>query len=176
MSDPKYIRKVQTSVNIFIHCGDEYLMLHRKPDKWIDPNKLNSIGGRLEPGENFLAAAIRETEEETGLVLKPEQLSFSGLVKLEGGYTEDWVMCFFSAAVTSKTIPHGTETADGTLLWLHKDRVLDSDYEVIDDLNYCFKDIVNEKVFFLTATVSDEKGPGALKVSNASISRFLNEK
>ena len=38
------------------------------PGTWCVP------GGRVEPGEGFRAAAIRETEEEAGLTLKPEQL------------------------------------------------------------------------------------------------------
>ncbi|MFA6909227.1 MAG: NUDIX domain-containing protein [Patescibacteria group bacterium] len=171
MSDPKYIRKVQTAVNIFIRCGDDFLMLHRNPNKWIDASKLNSIGGRVEPGENFLDAAIRETEEETGIRISPDQMQFAGLVKLEGGYDEDWVMCFFSVEVKTKNIPHGTTTPDGILVWLHKDRVLDSDYEVIDDLNYCFKDIVAGNVFFLTAKVNDQHN-----VYDVSLSRLFENK
>ncbi|MDD5039708.1 MAG: NUDIX domain-containing protein [Patescibacteria group bacterium] len=168
MSHPKYIRKVQTSVNNFLFHGDEYLMLHRKPDSWIDPNRLNSIGGRVEPGENFLDAVIRETEEETGYRIASEQITLVGVVKLEGGYDEDWVMLYFKTSVPSKKVPHGTHTKDGDLLWIHKDKVLDSEYELVDDLNYCFKDIVaGDAVFFLTAKLDNNQ-----KVSDVSISKL----
>lgn len=169
--DQKYIRKVQCSVTNFIHNGDNYLFLQRNPNKRIDPNRLNGIGGRVEPGENYLDAAIRETEEETGYKVTPEDVSLAGVVKLEGGYGEDWVMCFFKIKVNSKEVPHGSETEDGKFIWLDKDKVLDSDYELVDDINYCFKDIVaGTHTFFMTAKVNDNQ-----KVDSASIAKILNK-
>jgi 8-oxo-dGTP pyrophosphatase MutT (NUDIX family) len=158
-ADKPYIRKVQTSVTCFLFNGDDYLFIKRNMDKRVDPGKLNGIGGRLEPGENFLDAAVREVKEETGYEVKPENLTLSGIVKLEGGYQEDWVMCFFKIKLASKEIPKGTKTEDGELMWIHKDKVLDSGYQLVDDLNYSFKDIIEGKeVFFMTAKVNaDEK-------------------
>jgi len=168
MDDAQYIRKVQTSITNFIHCGDEYLFLHRKSTKRIDANKLNGIGGRVEPGENYLDAALRETREETGYEITAENIELAGVVKLEGGYDEDWVMCFFKTEVHSKTIPLGSQTEDGELIWLHKDKVLDTSYELVDDINYCFKDLVDGKeLFFITAQVNKEG-----KITHASISRL----
>ena len=141
--EKKYIRKVQTSVNNFLYHGDEYLMLHRKKTARVDAGRLNSIGGRVDPGENFLDAVVRETEEETGYRVDPRSVLLSGIVKLEGRYDEDWVMVFFKTPVDTKDIPHGADTREGKLLWLHKDKVLDSDFELVDDFYYCFKDIVN---------------------------------
>lgn len=150
-------RYVQTSVTNFLYCGNEYLFLHRSKDKKIDPGKLNAIGGKLEPREDFLTAAIRETEEETGYIVKPDDIRLVGVVKLEGGYEEDWVMCFYKIRVPDKKIPKGKNTPDGTLLWLHKDKVLDSGYELVDDLYYTFEDIVaGEKIIFLTAQVGED--------------------
>ncbi|TSC69391.1 MAG: 7,8-dihydro-8-oxoguanine triphosphatase [Parcubacteria group bacterium Gr01-1014_66] len=151
-----YHRKVQTSVTNFIYHGNEYLMLLRNPHKRIDPNRLNGIGGRVESGENYLDAVIRETEEETGYKISIKDITFAGMVRLEGGYTEDWIMCFFKTHVVSKDIPHGHKTEDGELLWIHKDEVLDSIHELVDDLNYCFKDIVaGDSVFFMNAKVNE---------------------
>jgi 8-oxo-dGTP pyrophosphatase MutT (NUDIX family) len=166
--EDKYIRKVQTSVNCFLYCNDDYLFLHRSNKKRVDPGKLNGIGGRLEPGENFLNAAIREVEEETGYIIKPKDVELSGVVKLEGGYEEDWIMCFFKVKVRNKNIPRGTKTDDGNLEWIHKDKVLDSGYEVIDDLNYCFKDIIKgDNLFFMTAKVNSEE-----KIYDMSLTRM----
>lgn len=154
--EEKYIRKVQTSVTNFLVCGDYYLFLHRNLTKRTDPNCLNGIGGRLESGEDYLTAAIRETEEETGYIVNEKNIKLSGVVKLQGGYPEDWVMSFFKIEVKDQNIPLGNETEDGKLVWIHKDEVLDSDYELVDDLNYCFKDIVNDQLFFLTAELNDD--------------------
>lgn len=168
MNHQKYIRKVQTSVTCFLYCGDEYLFIHRNSNKLIDPNRLNGIGGRVEEGENYLDAAMRETEEETGYMVTTKDIQLSAIVRLEGGYTEDWVMCFFKVAVPSKDIPHGNKTDDGELVWLHKDKVLDSAYELVDDLNYCFRDIVaGDSILFINAQVNKKQ-----KITQISISKL----
>ena len=170
MQDQKYIRKVQCSVTNFIYCGDEFLFLHRNANKRIDPNRLNGIGGRLESGEDYLAAAIRETKEETGYDVKNEDIKLAGVVKLEGGYSEDWVMCFFKIKVDTKNIPLGNETEDGKLVWIDKDKVLDSEYDLMDDLYYSFKDIIKgENIFFMTATLDDNE-----KITNVNVSKIAN--
>lgn len=168
MSEDKYARKVQTSVTNFIHCGDDYLFIHRGPHKWVDANRLNGVGGRVEPGENYLNAAIREIEEETGYKVNSDDMQLSGVVKLEGGYKEDWEICFFKVEVSTKQIPLGNHTEDGKLVWIHKDNVLDSEYELVDDLNYCFKDIVDGKhIFFINAQLNEKE-----KVEKISISKL----
>ncbi len=168
MSDHRYIRKVQTSITNFLYHGDEFLFLHRDPNKKIDANRLNGIGGRVEPGENYLEASIRETLEETGYKVTSDDMQLAAIVKLEGGYSEDWVMCFFKVKVSSKEIPRGNKTDDGKLVWIHKDKVLDSEYELVDDLNYCFKDIVaGDSVFFMTAKVNDDE-----KIVDTQISKL----
>ncbi len=151
----KYKRYVQASVTNFIHCEDEYLFLQRNKDKSIDPDKLNGIGGKLETGENYLDASIRETAEETGYTVTPTDIQLSGVVRLEGGYEEDWIMCFFKIKVQSRHIPLEMDTADGNLIWIHKDKVLNSQYNLVDDLYYCFKNIVEGKeIFFMTAQLN----------------------
>lgn len=158
MNEVKYIRLTQTGVTNFLYCGDYFLFLKRKDTKRVDPGRLNGIGGRLEKGEDYLTAAIRETEEETGYVVKQEDVKLCGVVKLEEGYQEDWVMCFFKIKVPDMNIPVGTETEDGKLIWLHKDKVLDTEYEMVDDIQYCFRDIIEEKnIFFMTAVMDDKQ-------------------
>ncbi len=163
-----HIRKVQTSVTNFVWCGDYYLFLKRNNNKRVDPGRLNGVGGRVDPGENYLDAAIRETEEETGYVVSPENVRLAGVVKLEGGYEEDWVMCFFKLRVKNKIIPKEKRTEDGELLWIHKDKVLDTKYELVDDLNYSFKDIVrDDNIYFMTAKLNKNQ-----KVKEVSVTKI----
>ncbi len=158
MKDSNYHRLVQTSVTVFIHKDNKYLFLKRHNSMRVDPGRLNGIGGRLEPGENYLSCCIREAEEETGYVIRPEKIKLSGVVKLEGGYPEDWVMCFYKVEVDSLDIPKGAKSEGGELMWLDKDEVLDSKYNLVDDIKYCFKDIVDEKrLFFLTAKLDSNQ-------------------
>lgn len=168
MKKDPHIRMVQTSVTCFLYHGDEYLFLKRSMTKRVDPGYLNGIGGRVDPGEDYLHAAIRETKEETGYNVSAEDIQLCGVVKLEGGLQEDWVMCLFKIQVKDKNIPLGNHTDDGELLWIHKDKVLDSEYKRVDDLNYCFADIVTgDKVFFMTAKLGNE-----LKVYQTSIGKL----
>lgn len=162
------MRHIQTSVNNFVHHGDEYLFLLRNKDKKVDPGRLNSIGGKVEPGENYLDCVIRETEEEMGMSISPSEVQFLGVVRLEEGYDEDWVMCFFKTEVKEKHIQHGTKTSDGELLWIHKDKVLNSGYELVDDLYYSFEDIARgDEIFFANAVLNDNQ-----KVEKYSVSKI----
>ncbi len=45
--------------------GDEVLLIRKK--RGLGAGKINAPGGRLDPGETPLQAAIRETQEEVGL-------------------------------------------------------------------------------------------------------------
>ena len=158
MDDTKYYRSVQTAVTNFLFCGDYYLFLHRDSNKRVDPGRLNGIGGRVESEENFLDAVIRETKEETGYKVNPKDIRFTGVVRLEGGYKEDWIVAMFKTVVSSKDVPHGMETKDGKLVWIHKDKVLDSDYELVDDLNYCFQEVIKgDSIFFMNGQVGDDE-------------------
>jgi len=154
------MKKVLYSVTNFLHCGDDYLFIHRtkKTDYKVDSGRLNGIGGKLEPGENFLQAAMRETKEETGLAVSAKDIQLAGVVRMQGGYEQDWLMCFFKVVVPNKKIPLGLENAEGELLWLSQNQVLDSQYELVDDLHYCFKDIAQGKMpFFVHATMNEDE-------------------
>jgi 8-oxo-dGTP pyrophosphatase MutT (NUDIX family) len=162
-------RKTQLSVTNFLFCGDDYLFQLRSPNSKINAGELNGIGGKLEPSEDYVTAAIRETEEETGYKIKPSDVQFCGIIKFEGGYAEDWVTCFYKIKVPHKDIPIGNKTREGELLWIHKDEVLDSGYKLVDDLYYCFGDIaIGNSLFFITAEVGGQD----LSIVNASVHRL----
>lgn len=149
------MRTVVYSVTNFLFYQDEVLMLLRSADRTVDAGKLNGIGGKLEGGENYLEAAIRETHEETGYIVSPADICFAGIITLSGGYPEDWVMCFFKISVTDKKIPKGTSIPDGKLLWIPKNAVLTSPYELVDDLHYCWKEIIAERELFFAHSEVD---------------------
>ena len=55
------------------------LMQERGDDALHDPGRWGYPGGDLEPGEDFVAAAVRELQEETGLVVEPGRLDSLGV-------------------------------------------------------------------------------------------------
>jgi len=135
------------------------LFIHRGAHTKVDAGRLNGIGGKLEAGENYLDAVIRETFEETGYVITPEQITFAGLGRIEGGYQQDWVVGFFRIDVDSKQIPQGTTNVEGELLWLHKDDALNTGFEMVDDLKVIFPILANHQppFFFDAVMTPDEK-------------------
>jgi 8-oxo-dGTP diphosphatase len=57
---------------LFILRGDQVLLIHKK--RGLGAGKINGPGGRLEPGELPMQAAVREVQEEVGvtpLALEP---------------------------------------------------------------------------------------------------------
>ncbi len=54
------------AVGCFMEVGAEFLLLLRQPWESVEPGKLGIPGGKVDPGENALEAAIREIFEETG--------------------------------------------------------------------------------------------------------------
>ncbi len=55
----------ERAVLCFIRRGDEVLLILKK--RGLGGGKMNAPGGKIEPGETPLEAAIRETQEEVGL-------------------------------------------------------------------------------------------------------------
>lgn len=71
-------------VHVWITDGARLLQQQRAWDKKIMPGAWDiSVGGHVAAGEAFLAAAVRETEEEWGLRLPPERFVPAGTLAVE---------------------------------------------------------------------------------------------
>lgn len=55
----------QTAVLCFVFSGDQVLLIEKK--RGLGAGKVNGPGGKIDPGETALEAAIRETQEEIGI-------------------------------------------------------------------------------------------------------------
>lgn len=65
------------TVVYFITPQHEIIFQHRAKNKDTFPDLLDAtVGGHVEIGQSYEEAAIRETEEETGLKIKPSELIF----------------------------------------------------------------------------------------------------
>jgi isopentenyldiphosphate isomerase len=70
-------------IHVWFYTSDkEIIFQHRAKDKDTYPDKLDAtVGGHVEIGEDYIQTAIKETEEETGLKLKPEDLKLIKIIK-----------------------------------------------------------------------------------------------
>ncbi len=151
-------RFTKKSVTNFLYCENEYLFVRRAAHKTVDAGRLNGIGGKLEKGENYLECAIRETAEETGYSVNAQDCRLSAVVSLEEGYEDDWVMCFFFISVSSKTVPVGMKTDEGEFMWLDKQQVFQTQYELVDDLTYLWPQITQQNLLtFAAAQLNDQE-------------------
>ncbi len=69
----------------FITRGDEVLLIHKK--RGLGAGKINGPGGRLEPGETALEAAVREVGEELGVVPREPQMRGELHFQFADGYS-----------------------------------------------------------------------------------------
>ena len=114
----------------FVLCDNALLLLRGAPDKRIWANRLNGLGGHIEPDENPRQSALREIREEAGLV--PNELDLRAIVHIPGhaGHPGVMLFVFMGHAEKRSTRP----SAEGTLEW-HAMDALPWD-EMVADLPY----------------------------------------
>ena len=97
----------------FICYEDELLLLRGAQDKRLWANRLNGIGGHIEPGEDPLSGALREIREEAGI--EAQCLALRGVVHISGNQGDAGVLLFvFWGQAPSREL---TPSREGTLAW-----------------------------------------------------------
>ena len=109
-------RAQQEAVLCFIHVDSRLLLIHKK--KGLGAGKISAPGGRIEPGESALEAAIRETQEEIGVTpISPEKRGELSFVFADGLTLHGSV--FFSQAFEGEPI----ETDEADPFWCKVDEI-----------------------------------------------------
>jgi 8-oxo-dGTP diphosphatase len=106
----------ESAVLTFIEEDDQLLLIFKK--RGLGSGLYNAPGGRMEPGETELEAAIRETEEE--LCVTPSNLRKAGILNFAfvDGYS---LRCHVFSASSYSGTP--TETDEAQPFWCRKDAI-----------------------------------------------------
>ncbi len=99
----------------FITHGDDVLLLRGAPDKRLWPNLYNGVGGHVERGEDVLASARREIQEEVGLD-NLREMQLRAVVNIETSGANPGIMMFvFTASSPTRVV---RASAEGTPEWI----------------------------------------------------------
>ncbi len=75
-----------------INERSQILLTLRSPQKHLMPNLWESTSGVVQSGETSLHAALRELEEETGIVAQPEEISFLGTTRKAASFVDIFIV------------------------------------------------------------------------------------
>ena len=95
-------------------------MILRKNTGWMD-GFYGLPAGKVEYGETYLEAAIREAKEEAGVDIKPEDLRFVHVVHRHGEKDDlfmDWVDVYFEATKWAGEPYNAEEDKSEKLEWV----------------------------------------------------------
>lgn len=101
---------------LFVVRDAQILLIRKK--RGLGAGKINGPGGRVEPGETSLEAAVRETREELGIVAVSPELRGELHFQFVDGYS---LHC--SVFVSADYIGEARETAEAIPLWTPLDAI-----------------------------------------------------
>lgn len=142
----------RTATLCVLKNGKNFMLLKRLKD----PNKgmFTPVGGKLDPHEDPLKAAIRETWEETGV--RVDHMKFSGLLTESSPVEYNWTNYVYLAEIDFIIPPPCNE---GELKWISFDEVLNmptpkTDWfiykYILDGKPFAFNAAFNEKIELLS--------------------------
>lgn len=104
-------RPTEHATLCFVIRGGDILLIRKK--RGLGAGKMNGPGGRLEPGETAVQAAIRETQEELGVTPVDPQYRGELHFQFADGYGLHCAVftasdCLGDAIETDEAIPHWT--------------------------------------------------------------------
>jgi len=152
MKIPSGLKKAATLC--VLKNGRSFLLLKRlkEPNK----DKFTPVGGKLDPYESPLEAAIRETFEETGI--KVDHMKFCGLLTETSPVDYNWINYVYLAEIKNVAPPPCNE---GELNWIHFEEVLSlptpkTDWfiykYILENRSFAFNAKFNENIELVTMT------------------------
>lgn len=139
------IKKVATIC--VLKNGDHFLLLKRAKEPNI--GLYTPLGGKLDPFETPLNAAIRETWEESGI--KVNNMEFRGILTETSPVDYNWISYVYLAEIEKQVT---TESEEGTLEWMHIDELLKIPTPKTD--LYIYKCLIDSEKFIFNAEYNED--------------------
>ncbi|MCA9397885.1 NUDIX domain-containing protein [candidate division WWE3 bacterium] len=98
--------------------NDNDVLLMKGSDKKEWAGKYDPVGGHIEAQEDVLDSALREIQEETGLI--PDNASVRGIIHVSNFFHKNKMLFVITATTDTRKVVHGEE---GTLEWIPIEQV-----------------------------------------------------
>ena len=137
----------RNAVICILKSADRFLLLKRAKE----PNKnlFTPVGGKLDPFENPDKTAVRETLEETGILVTSYRYRGSLIETSPTQY--NWHSLIYTVEIPFQPAPPCNE---GTLEWIDIDQIPDIPTPKTDW--YIYQYVISEKPFFFNAEFDDQ--------------------
>ena len=149
------------SVNALIWAEGKLLLLKRADNKEIDPATYSGIGGKVEPGEDFYSALLREIKEETGLTKFKSIRPYSVTQHPYPPTNAEWVSLYFIVELEKQVKILTNE--EGEFFWIDP-KDIESLPMATDTKDYIKILSKNPKAFILGFFDPDSSGERTIKV------------
>jgi 8-oxo-dGTP diphosphatase len=106
---------------ILLRDGNKIPLVLRSNTRWMD-GYYGLLSGKVEWGESFTAAAIREAREEGGVTIKPEHLKLKLIVQRHSD-DSDWVDAIFEASQWEGEVYNAEPQVHSELSWHDIDNI-----------------------------------------------------
>jgi 8-oxo-dGTP diphosphatase len=137
----------KTATLCVLKNGDSFLLLKRKKDP--NKGKFTPVGGKLDPHESPKQAALRETFEETGILVN--DMKYCGLLTETSPVEYNWTNYVYLAEIDFIMPPPCNE---GDLHWINFEDVLRMETPRTDWFIYQY--ILEGKAFAFNAIFDEE--------------------
>lgn len=111
------------ATGIILIKDDKILLMRRAATGYAD-GYYAFVGGKCDAGESITQNAIRETQEEAGVTIAPEDLKFMHVIhRIDEGHDKNWVLFFFTADKWQGTITNMEPIKHDILDWFPLDNL-----------------------------------------------------
>jgi len=129
---------------VYIMFEDEILMFKRSESKKKFPGYWSIPGGHIDEGEDPLAAAIREVEEETGLRVTPDQMKLRVVALHHHLDRQELYAAFAFVATIKEKVILSQETEEGEAHFIKKAELLQLE-NVFEPVKYYFPHVLGDR-------------------------------